>query len=353
MLEYKHLQKGFISLYRLMMGVTLITIIGAVLSYFFLLAFYALDRNWSTPLILSPTQSEVMDFLPKVALLEESLVKKQADLSIATLTYQLVSQQIHETQALIDRFRGAAQKESSELSRTGGAMRVALRQKSLNSAEMARDIDDVASLRTSIKADLAAGVITKDQAMARRLALQSSLNTLSNDSVGQVVLGEQARNALNAAATLRSNAATSLTALQSLHTEYQLIADKTRAMIETEAARRTMMQLQSSIAETKRVLAITQQSSYYQARTHALPVVFVQYDNLSYATPGAPVYGCVLQIIACRRVGTVTEVFAAEAYSRHPLFKTETKGKYVSVNFVDQRASESRVVFLGHKPLLL
>ncbi|MGI4858643.1 MAG: hypothetical protein ACRYHA_17330 [Janthinobacterium lividum] len=352
MRDHGSLQKGFISLYRLTMGAVLLAVIGAVLSYFALLAFYAVDRNWSTPLVLSPTQVEVLDFQSRVASLEAALSKNEVDLSTAMLTYQLVSRHIDETQSLIDRFHAAAQTESKALSRTGGAMRVALHQKVMDSVEMAHNVAAVKSLRASTSAELAAGLITKDQAMSRRLTLQSSLNTLGNDRVSQVVLDEQARNALNAAATLGSDSATSLSALQSFHTEFQLITDKSRALIETESARRTIVRLRASIADMQRALAITKQSPYYRARALPLAVVFTQYDNLSAARPGAPVYDCLLQIIACRRVGTVSKVFDAEAYSRHPLFKTDTKGKYVGVDFADKRASESRVVFLTYKPLL-
>ena len=79
----------------------------------------------------------------------------------------------------------------------------------------------------------------------------------------------------------------------------------------------------------------------------------MQYDNLASAKPGGPVFDCYLQVIVCRQVGTMTQVYDAEQYARHPFFKTDIKGKFVEIRFTSTESSESSILFLGHKPLLL
>ena len=93
-------------------------------------------------------------------------------------------------------------------------------------------------------------------------------------------------------------------------------------------------------------------SPYYQALTEPAYVAFVQYPNLRDATPGAPVYDCLFQVFLCVRVGTVTQVYDAEQYARHPIFKTDIKGKFVGIEFTRKKSGQSDVVFFGHKPLL-
>ncbi|NPT44088.1 hypothetical protein GNZ12_22825 [Paraburkholderia sp. 1N] len=352
MLNFKNFQKTIISTYRLTMTSVLIIIVTGVLSYLSLMVFYALNRNWSAPIVLSPTQEKVLAYQPQVATLEATLLKNEVDLSTALQTYRVGGEQIAETQSLIARFDAAARNESKGLSKTGADIRKVLQQKRADTIETEQAVSDVRPMLASLDSELASGLITRNDAISRRLTIQSSLNAVTDSRINEVTLGEQARLASDAGKTLGMNGATSLEALQSLNSEAQLKIAQAQAIIGTETARRSVEQLRASVADGERVLEIARQSAYYQALTKPVPVVFVQYDNLSYAKQGAPVYDCYLQVVLCRRVGTITRVFDAEEYARHPLFKTDIKGKFAGVNFDDKKSSESSVVFLGRKPLL-
>jgi hypothetical protein len=123
--------------------------------------------------------------------------------------------------------------------------------------------------------------------------------------------------------------------------------------VDAETAKESIEQLRTSVAEGERVLEVAKQSPYYLALSKDVFVAFIQYENMDTVKPGAPVYDCLLQIILCRNVGTVTQVYDAEEYARHPLFKSDIKGKFAGIDFGVKKSSESSVVFIGHKPLLL
>jgi hypothetical protein len=214
-------------------------------------------------------------------------------------------------------------------------------------------IDGFGVAGPAIDAELAAGLITKDEAMARRLTLQTAVNSVTDSQISEIALREQARQSAAASNTLGRAGASSLIALQSVQSIAQLRILRAQTAIDAETARQTIEQLGQSVAEAERVLAIARQSPYYAALTSRVPVVFVQYDNLKSAVPGAPVYDCYLQVIACRQVGTMTQVYDAEQYARHPLFKTDIKGRFVGIRLTEPDSSESSILFLDHKPLFL
>jgi len=336
-----------------MMAILLIMVMG-VLAYLSMVIFYAVDRNWAVPVILSPTQDKVLSFQAQEAALEAAMLKNKVDLFRATETYKTLSNEINNVEFLMKRFNTAAQHESAALSKTVLGMRDVLQEKRTNTLDMEKAAHDAKPLLESIDQELAAGLITKDNALSRRMTIQSALNSATDSRINQITFQEQERLASNASDTLGEHkGATSLTALQSLNNEAQLNLIHAQAIVDAKTAQQSIEQLQATVDKSEHVLQMAQQSPYYLALTKPTSVAFVQYDNLDHAQPGAAVYDCLLQFILCRKVGIVTQIYDAEEYIRHPLFKTDIKGKFIGIDFTRKASSESSVVFLGYKPLLL
>lgn len=351
-MPFKLFQKGIISTYRIVMTSVLLIIVTGVLSYLFLIVFYALNRNWAAPIVLSPTQEKVLSFQPQVATLEANLLKNRVDLNTARQKYTAITEQITRMQALTESFDMAENAESAALQKAHVQFEHVLRQKRADITRTASAVEGVRPMLASLDAELAAGLITKDDAARRRMDIQSAENALTDSRAGLVALSEQARIASATSRTLVRSDAASLTALQSLTSGAQLKMAVAQALVEASTAKESIEQIQRTVEEGERVLKIAKQSPYYRALSQKVPVVFVQYDNLGNTQTGSPVFDCYLQVLLCRRVGTVTQVYDAEEYARHPLFKTDIKGKFASVEFTDADASESPIVFMGRKPLL-
>jgi hypothetical protein len=350
-MNFKRFQNTIVSTYRITMAAILLMIVIGVISYLFLMGFYAVNRNWSAPIVLSPTQEKVLAYQPQVSTLEAALLKNRVDLATATEKYRVISQQIADTRTLIERFDTAAHIESHALALTEADMKAALGRKRMDSMQTEKAVADVKPMLASLNSDLAAGLITKDEAMSRRLNVQSVMNAITDSHISEITLREQARAAAAGSRTLGGGQASSLTALQSLTDEAQLRMALAQAIVDAETARQSVAQLGATVTNAERVLSVAKRSPYYLALTRSVPVVFVQYDNLANAKPGAPVFDCYLQVVVCRKVGTVEHVYDAEEYARQPLFKTDIKGRFVRVAFSVKSAEQSPVVFLGHKPL--
>jgi hypothetical protein len=78
----------------------------------------------------------------------------------------------------------------------------------------------------------------------------------------------------------------------------------------------------------------------------------VPYDNQSDAKVGAPIYDCYLNMVLCRKVGTVKQIFLGEEVINHPIFKTQVRGLTILMDLSHPESAKSQTVFLGRKPLL-
>ncbi len=79
---------------------------------------------------------------------------------------------------------------------------------------------------------------------------------------------------------------------------------------------------------------------------------FVPYDNRANAVGGSAVYDCYLNMILCRKVGTVKQIFPGEEQAIHPIFKPQIRGFLIQMNLDHAESAKSKTVFLGRKPVL-
>jgi hypothetical protein len=95
------------------------------------------------------------------------------------------------------------------------------------------------------------------------------------------------------------------------------------------------------------------QSPYYLNATgnKRLYFAFVPYDNQADAKVGAPIYDCYLNMVLCRKVGTVKQIFLGEQVISHPIFKTQVRGLTILMDLSHPESAKSQTVFLGRKPL--
>ena len=330
----------------------LLTIIMGVISYLGLLVFYSVSTSWSAPITLSPAQERVLSFQPQVANLEASLLKQRVELKTAESKFTSGSAQLEQVNALIRRIDGAQRTEARALTETNASIKQVLVDKRIDIGLTEKSIADAQALLKTVEDEVSAGLITRDQAQTRRIVLQSALNAATDAKAQAITLQEQARAARDGAATL-SGGSSSLQALQSIQEAMALRTMAVQLTIDTETARMTIDQLKTVIADGERVLDVAKTSPYHLALRQSVDVLFVPYQNLKNAKVGEPVYDCYLQVIACRKVGSIQKVYEAEEYARHPLFKTDLKGRFIGVKFDVPESAKSQVVFVGGKPLLL
>lgn len=348
----KKLQSVYLGVYKVLGFGFLTSMVLGISVYAFSLAFYTLSDTWAAPLVLSPAQERVLSYQPQIANMMAALEKQKVDLTTAASTVSVLTEQVRELRTLSNRIEHAAASESADLTKTSRDLSSLLAIKGVDIKQTEVAVSDARRLLKQVDDELAAKLITSDQAAQRRIALQASLNAATDARTQAVQLEQQIKQLVQGAGTLRGGA-TSLQAASSVKQIVELRAMAAQLDVQIATAKATADALQKAIVESDRVLTTAKQSPYYLALREPVTVAFMPYENLQAVHPGDAVYDCALRLVWCRKVGTVETVYNSEEYARHPLFKTDLKGRFVGVKFTDPEASRSQVVFIGGKPLFI
>ena len=119
-------------------------------------------------------------------------------------------------------------------------------------------------------------------------------------------------------------------------------------------AEKQLQEESRQIDRLRQAIQTAKQSPYYLNASggKTLYFAFVPYDNQASAVAGSPIYDCYLNMVVCRKVGTVKQIFAGEEHAIHPIFKTQIRGFLIQMNLDHAESAKSKTVFLGRKPVL-
>lgn len=340
------------SSYRWISLVFLAAIFVISAAYGGLVVFYATSSSWAAPVTLSPTADRVLTFQPQVANLEALIDKQKIELQTAVATQKFTTAQIEQITQLIAKVDETIAIEAKEQGNIGESATklAAIKRRDISRANVAAN--EARRMLATVDQELAAKLITSDQAAARKIGLISAINAVTDSNINALQLENQARQAAAGSITL-SGGASSLVAISAVKQSIELKAMLAQLQIQQTTAMSNVTALTSALAGSERVLAVAKTSPYYRALREEVTVAFVPYSNLDGIEVGDKVYDCYLQVLLCHKVGKIITIYDAEEHTRHPLFKTDLRGRLVEIKFTDPDSSKSQVVFIGGKPLLL
>lgn len=340
------------SAYRVLAITFLIGIFLIAMSYAGLVGFFVVSNSWGTPLILSPAQPRVLSFQPQVATLVLNINKQKAELKTALVVKQNILDQLINIDTVAIKIEQAMAAERNRTTAQYSTLDTLVKNKEVNIVQSKKVLDELKVLNEQIDAELSAKLITSDQAAQRRIAAQSAKNAYTDLNVSTEQLAAQSVQLKDYAVTLAGKPK-SLTALAPTKQLMELDALKSQLKLQLFTSDQSVEIVRKAMAADNRILQVAMDSPYYRALWAATPVLFVPYDNLHRVEPNAPVYDCWLQVIFCHQVGTIDKLFDAEEYAKHPLFKTDLKGRLATLILTDKEAANSNVLFIGSKPLFI
>jgi hypothetical protein len=134
----------------------------------------------------------------------------------------------------------------------------------------------------------------------------------------------------------------------------QLRSDIAQLDVTLSVAEKQLQEDNRQVDRLHDAIQIAKESPYYLNANgdKRLYFAFVPYDDQANATVGAPIYDCYLNMVLCRKVGTVKQIFRGEQMINHPIFKTQVRGLTILMNLSHPESAKSETVFLGRKPLL-
>ncbi len=359
--------KTAVSAYKLLGFVVLTTIMFGISFYLLSSVFYLFDRDWVVPVILSPSSDKVLQM--NSLLVRQNYQREQ--LQAEKLGMQAQLEQIDRTIAVQQEMLGLYQASIEAEVRARRAERDALRSLYGEYLEAKPAVEETsaamaAMTERNIESELEAGLISEESYLRGKSLASSSmagwvryaqkeveLQTRIAELDREVAALDALLAEMDGAGSIGDDTALSVHAL-SLMGDY----NKTRLEVANLEAQRRPIERQiaaidNSTEDYDHILATIERSPYYQALDEEVTVAFVPYDNLHGMEVGDPVYGCALELLWCKQVGTVSEILDSEIQIKHPVFKTDMRGLMLEIDLDDERWGEEKALHVNSKPLFI
>ena len=335
--------KSVITIYRVFAITVLYAFLVGVFSYAFVMGFYALNHTWVGPIILSAYDEKSLDFMQKLVISRQSIEDLKVDVTRQQTTIAEMNKQRASLVALDPELQTAIARER-EHDRTTGPQLAALDvQKQAANAKTTAIVAQLHQLEARIESDLAAGLITKGDAATQLAALNQAEDAYTDSKIADVLLSDS---------VLDKNTV-GTKALDVLEKQAELRSEIAQLDITFSVAEKQLLEDNRQIDRLHDAINTAKQSPYYLNATgnKRLYFAFVPYDNQADAKVGAPIYDCYLNMVLCRKVGTVKQIFLGEQVISHPIFKTQVRGLTILMDLSHPESAKSQTVFLGRKPL--
>lgn len=336
--------KLVISLYRVFAITGLYTVLAGILTYAFLMGFYALSTSWAAPLILSAVDEKSLDFREKLVTSQQTIENLKVDSQKLQSGIDEMKKHRAALLALEPQLRGAIARERRHDGATGSQLAALDQQKQADNAKTQAVLAQLNELEANVNRDLAAGLITKGDAAAQLSALNQAKNAFTDSKIAEVLLTDN----------VLQKTSTGTLSLDVLQKQAELRSEAAQLDIAISVGEKQLQEESQQIGRLRQAITAAKQSPYYlnTAGGPTLYFAFIPYDNQARAAVGHPVYDCYLNMLLCRKVGTVGRIFTGEETAIHPIFKTNIRGFLIQMNLDDPDSAKSKTVFLGGKPLL-
>jgi hypothetical protein len=335
--------KSVVTVYRIFAIVTLYLVLVGVLAYGFVMGFYALNTSWAAPVILSPADDKSLDFTEKLVTTRQTLEDLNVDKNKLEGGIAEMNKHRAALEALQPELQTAILREKQHNVLTGPQLDALDKQKQADNLKTQAVVAQVKEVEAAIDKDLAAGLITKGDAATQRAALNQAQTSYTDSKIGEVLLTD----------SILEKTTLDTKSLDVLDKQAELISEIAQLDIAVSVAQKQIYEETKQITSLRQALATAKQTPYYLSVSGGTAVyfAFVPYDNQSSAAIGSAVYDCYLNMVVCRKVGTVKQIFAGEEHAIHPIFRTDIRGFLIQMQLDHSESAKSKTVFLNHKPL--
>jgi hypothetical protein len=336
--------KSVLTTYRIFAIAVLYAVLAGVLCYAFVMGFYAVNSSWAAPVILSASDEKSLDFMQKLVVSRQTIEDVKVDIVRQQSTLAEMTRQRAALLALDPELQTAIARERSHDRLTGPQLAALDAQKQADNRKTQELLAQIHQLEAQIHSDLAAGLITKGDAATQLAALNQAENAYTDSRIADVLLSD----------SVLDKTTIGTKSLDVLEKQAELRSDIAQLDVTLSVAENQLIQDNRQVDRLRAAIATAKQSPYYlnASGDKRLYFAFVPYDNQANATADAPIYDCYLNMVLCRKVGTVKQVFLGEQVISHPIFKTQVRGLTILMNLSRPESAKSQTVFLGRKPLL-
>lgn len=335
--------RSTLTVYRVFAIAALYVVLGGVLAYAFVMGFYALNKSWAAPVILSAFDEKSLDYMSKLVTSRQTIEDLKVD--VTRLESNLAEMKKHRAalDALDPALQKAIDREHSHDQVTGPQLAQLEAQKQADNGKTQALLAQMHDIEAQIKSDLASGLITKGDAETQLATLNQEETAYTDSRIAGVLLTDN----------ILDKTTTGTKSLDVLEKQAELRSELTQLDITINVDEKQLAEENRQIERLHDAIQTAKLSPYYLNATGSarLYFAFVPYDNQAYAKAGSPIYDCYFNMIACRKVGTVKQEFNGEEIITHPIFKNQVRGFTILMDLSHRDSAKSQTVFLGRKPL--
>ena len=336
--------RSVLTLYRVFAVAALYAVLAGILCYAFIMGFYAVNNTWAAPVILSASDEKSLDFMQKLVTSRQTIEDLKVD--VTRLQSGLAEMTKHRASltALDPELENAIIRERNHDQLTGPQLSALDAQKQADNIKTQQILTQVHALEATIQKDLAAGLITKGDAASQLAALNQAQDGYTDSKIAEVLLTD----------SILDKTSVGTKSLDVLEKQAELRSEIAQIDVAINVANKQLQEESRQVDRLRDAITTAKQSPYYlnASGDKRLYFAFVPYDNQFNAKVGTPIYDCYLNMVLCRKVGTVKQVFLGEQQITHPIFKTQIRGLTILMDLSHPNSAKSQTVFLGRKPLL-
>jgi len=336
--------KSVLTTYRIFAIAVLYAVLVGVLCYAFVMGFYAVNSNWAAPVIISASDEKSLDYLQKLVVSRQTIEDLKVDIIRQQTTLNEMNKHRASLLALDPELEKAIKHEREHDKLTGPELMQLDAQKQADNRKTGDLLIQIHQLEAQINSDLAAGLITKGDAATQQAALNQAETAYTDSQIADVLLADN----------ILDKTTIGTKSLDVLEKQAELRSEIAQLDVTLSVAEHQLTEDNLQVKRLHDAIQIAEQSPYYLNASGAprLYFAFVPYDNQANATVGAPIYDCYLNMVLCRKVGSVKQVFHGEQVISHPIFKTQVRGLTIQMDLSRHPSAKSQTLFLGYKPLL-
>ena len=337
--------KSVLTTYRIFAILVLYAVLLGVLCYAFVMGFYAVNKSWAAPVILSASDEKSLDFMQKLVVSRQSIEDLKVDILRQQTTLAEMDKHRASLLALDPELQSAIVREREHDSLTGPQLAELDKQKQADNSKTQEMLTQLRQLEVQIKSDLANGLITKGDAATQLAALNQTEDSYTDSRIADILLTD----------SVLDKTTVGTRSLDAIEKQAELRSNIAQLDVTLSVAEKQLMEDNRQVERLRDAINIAKQSPYYlnASGSKRLYFAFVPYDNQANVTVGAPIYDCYLNMALCRKVGTVKQIFLGEQVISHPIFKTQVRGLTILMDLSHPESAKSQTVFIGGKPLLL
>jgi len=333
-----------LTLYRVFAITVLYLVLIGILAYAWIMGFYAVNASWAAPVILSASDEKSLDFREKLVTSQQTVEDLKVDAKKLSEGLREMREHRGALVALEPELRDAIAREKGHNRTTGPELAQLDREKLRDNARTEKILLQLEQVESNIHKDLAAGLITQGDAAQQLSAVNQARNAYTDSRIAELLLTD----------SVLDKTTTGTDTLDVLEKQTELQSEVAQLDVAISVAEKQLKEDSRQIDRLREAIATAKQSPYYlnASRSPTLYFAFVPYDNQAPAVVGAPIYDCYLNMVLCRRAGTVKQIFSGEEQAVHPIFKTQIRGFLIQMALDHPQAARSKTVFLGRKPIL-